>query len=205
MTEQKQVRCDQCDEFGDISEMFVVELWDRPFAEKPRAAYFHKVIPVHFNEKYHESCKEFIYERGDFNYFDCPNCGRIICEQNPSNGWMTQYREHFGDQICLKCYEEMILENGIDREHFEEGKLNGMFFSGDNHEPLDAGYLIDERVNNKLIRGGNDAKEVCKIALDYIDKGGKVIIGYESMAIGGLEGYVTLFYKLSDSVNGRVD
>ena len=120
---------------------------------------------------------------------------------------MTQYREHFGDQLCLKCYEEMILENGIDREYFEEGKLNGMFFSGDNHEPLDAGYEIDERVNDKLIRGSEDAKFVCKIALEYIDAGGKVIIGYEGMSTFGGEGYITLFHKTvkSFSVNGRVD
>jgi uncharacterized protein YcsI (UPF0317 family) len=88
----------------------------------------------------------------------------------------------------------MILENGVDREHFEEGKLEGMFFSGNNHEPLDAGYLIDERVHNVRVAGSDKAKEICKIALDYIDKGGKVIIGYESMAIGGIEGYVTLFF-----------
>ena len=194
MTEEL-VRCDQCDEMGIIEDMYKVELWDRPFDTKPRIAYFHIKVPAKFNEKYHDSCEEFIYERGDFNYFDCPNCGRIVCEQNPSNGWMTQYREHFGDQICLKCYEEMILENGVDREHFEEGKLEGMFFSGNNHEPLDAGYSIDERVYNVRVAGSDKAKEICKIALDYIDKGGKVIIGYESMAIGGIEGYVTLFYK----------
>jgi len=194
MTEEL-VRCDQCDEMGIIEDMYKVELWDRPFDTKPRIAYFHIKVPVKFNEKYHDSCEEFIYERGDFNYFDCPNCGRIVCEQNPSNGWMTQYREHFGDQICLKCYEEMILENGVDREHFEEGKLEGMFFSGNNHAPLDAGYLSDERAYNVRVAGSAKAKEICKIALDYIDRGGKVIIGYESMAIGGIEGYVTLFYK----------
>ena len=32
-------------------------------------------------------------------------------------------------------------------------------------------------------------------AIELIDKGHKVVVAYESMAIGGLEGYVTLLKK----------
>ena len=207
---QERVECYGCNLEGAVGQMYRLELYDHPFDTEPKIRYVHKKVPTAIKKgdswmARHESCEEFITESGDFDYFTCDGCYRMVCRQNPSNGWHTQYRDHFGDQLCLKCYEEMILENGMDREGFEENTLGGMFFSGDNHEPLDAGYLVDERVYNKLIRGGSDAKEVCKIALDYIDKGGKVIIGYESMAIGGSEGYVTLFYKLNDSVNGRVD
>jgi hypothetical protein len=193
---QEKVRCDECDEEGAIGNMYKVELWDRPFDESPRIAYFHKKIPAKLKGespyKWHESCDELIYERGDFNYFVCTGCERIVCEQNPSNGWQVQYRTIGGKQFCLKCYREEILENGVGREGFEEGHLEGMFFNSGNPEPLEAGYVVDERVHNKRVV---DGKEVCKIALDYIDNGQKVIIGYESMAIGGLEGYVTLFHK----------
>jgi len=199
MTEQK--TCYGCGLEGNEDEMFTLTLFDHPFDEEGKVRYFHKELPEEIKNskddwrRHYEACDEFITSSGDFDYFTCDICHRMVCEQNPSNGWMTQYREHFGDQICLKCYEEMILENGVDREHFEEGKLEGMFFSGNNHEPLDAGYSIDERVYNVRVAGSTKAKEICKIALDYIDRGGKVIIGYESMAIGGIEGYVTLFYK----------
>jgi len=199
MTEQK--TCYGCGLEGNEDEMLTLTLFDHPFDEEGKVRYFHKELPEEIKNskdnwgRHYEACDEIVTSSGDFDYFTCDVCHRMVCEQNPSNGWMTQYREHFGDQICLKCYEEMILENGVDRKHFEEGKLEGMFFSGNNHEPLDAGYLIDERVHNVRVAGSDKAKEICKIALDYIDKGGKVIIGYESMAIGGIEGYVTLFYK----------
>ena len=88
----------------------------------------------------------------------------------------------------------MILENGHQREDFENGRIPGMFFSSDNHEPLDVGYTIDKRVNYRKVP---PSEPIGEIALEHIDNGHKVVIGYESMAIGGLEGYVTLFYKAS--------
>jgi hypothetical protein len=121
----------------------------------------------------------------------------MICEQNPRNGWMTQYRfwpDDDGEQICLRCYEAEILENGLPRKMFEDGKLPGMFFSSSNCEPLEAGFQIDDRVNNTK---APPAEPICDIALEHFDKGHKVVIGYESMAIGGLESYVTLFWKES--------
>ena len=196
---QERVKCDECNEEGAIGSMYKVELYDHPFDTVPRIAHFHKKIPAKFkndsNYKYNESCYDLLFQHGDFNYFTCIGCERIVCEQNPSNGWHIQYRTVGGELMCLRCYEQMILDDGVGREGFEEGHLEGMFFSGDNHEPLDAGYIIDERVNNKRVGGNETAKEICVMALAYIDAGEKVIIGYESMAIGGIEGYVTLFHK----------
>jgi len=43
---------------------------------------------------------------------------------------------------CLKCYQELILENGVEREKLEEGFIPEMFFSWGNLEPIRAGYRI---------------------------------------------------------------
>jgi hypothetical protein len=48
---------------------------------------------------------------------------------------------------------------------------------------------------NKLRLAHIDKRFVIDKALELIDNGHKVIVGYESMAIGGLEGYITLFSK----------
>jgi hypothetical protein len=94
---------------------------------------------------------------------------------------------------CGKCKQQHWEE--LEPEGFEEGHLEGMFFNSGNPEPLEAGYVVDERVHNTRVAGSNKAKEICAIALAHIDAGRKVVIGYESMAIGGIEGYITLFYK----------
>jgi hypothetical protein len=162
---------------------FAIELHGSPFDGKSRTAYY---------------CSEECLDRmtdtswSDFRYFDCPCCDRMICEQNPSNGYHTQYRIYQNEQICLKCYEKIILENGVDREEFEEGRLPGMFLSSGNEEAISAGYkevegFVDYRVG--------DGQPICDKALALIDEGCKVILAYESMAIGGLEGYVTLLAK----------
>jgi hypothetical protein len=199
MAKQERVRCFGCDEEGAISSMYRKEYYDHPFDDEPSIVYFHKRVPAKFKGdesfKHGETCEDLVTHGGDFSYFLCERCNRMVCQQNPSNGWHVQYREVWGEQMCLKCYEKMILEEGIGREGFEEGHLEGMFFNNGNPEPLEAGYIVDERVNNTKVAGGAKVKEICAIALAHIDAGHKVVIGYESMAIGGIEGYITLFYK----------
>lgn len=199
------VTCDGCGGEGAVKDMYAFEVYNTPWQDAPETIYFHKVMPDEFKKEYNydwrESCEELKDDHGwsDFRWFECCECGRMICEQNPSNGWMTQYRyaSEDGDMICLKCYESDILKNGIAREKFETGSLAGMFFSGDNHEPYDAGYEDVEDFHNRLVRGEDDAKAVCAKAIELIDSGHKVVLGYESMAIGGLEGYISLFSKES--------
>lgn len=128
----------------------------------------------------------------DFRYFTCGCCNRVICEQNPKNGYHIQYRIAEGEQICLRCYEKEILENGIPEEKFKDVALPGMFFSIGNCEPLDKGYAKE---GGYFISGSAKAKEICNKAIDYINKGYKVVVGYERLAITGNEGSVTLFIK----------
>jgi len=143
-----------------------------------------------------DECRDAYLYEGDFSYRYCEFCEREICGQNPMNGWHTQFRRtDDGDDICLSCYEADILEHGCSREKFEAYTLPGMFFSGDNHEPLEAGYVIVPGYDNAFIRDREAVFDVCNLALELMDLGAKVLCGYESMAIGGGEGYISLFVK----------
>ena len=162
-------------------DQFSGEVYDRPFDDESRILYFCD-----------EDCLDGMTNSADFNYFWCEPCGRNICEQNPSNGYMVQDRILRGEQVCLKCYEKDILENGTDREEFEKGELPGMFFSLGNDEAREAGF---EPVPDFTAYRVGDAGPVCNKAMDLIDDGLKVLVAYEAMAIGGLEGFVTLMSK----------
>jgi len=130
----------------------------------------------------------------DFRYFYCEFCDRSICEQNPANGWHVQVRYlDAGTPICLKCYEEHILKNGIDRESFEDGTIAGMFLETSELET--AGYKPVPEFIDKHIQRESDAESYCKKALELIDAGYTIVTDYERMAIGGIEGYVTMYAR----------
>jgi len=131
-----------------------------------------------------------------FAYQYCDGCSRWVCERSPRNGWHTHVRiVNECELLCLKCYEEEILENGCERDSFETGQIPGMFFSNDNHEPLNAGYEVVEGFENYHVDRQANAKPFCDAAVKLIDSGAKVVVGYDRMGIGGGEGYVTMFMK----------
>lgn len=169
MTSTKSAECFECGRIRPINMMYKVELYATPWENKSRTEYFCKVKP-NFHD-YANDCLELLEDHNwrDFRYFTCNICDRKICEQNPRNGWHIQYRVLDNEQVCLQCYEKHIIENGIDRQKFEEGRLPGMFFSGDNHEVLDAGYTVD--IYNKYIARNSDIKVVCQQAIELIDLG----------------------------------
>lgn len=142
-----------------------------------------------------EECADMYLYEGDFSYFWCEPCGREICERHPMNGWHIQYRYRDDEQICLRCYQDFILENGVDREKLEGGEIPGMFFSWGNLEAKDAGYSEVPGFTNYFIDGFERAEAFTDKALDLMDQGHKVVIGYERLAYGGGEGYVTLMVK----------
>lgn len=135
-----------------------------------------------------------IYSK-DFAYFTCISCGRTICQQNPGNGWHIQYREVYDELVCLKCYQEDILKNGIPIEKFEKGVISGMFFSFGNEEVFNAGYAEVPGYVNIKIEDQETVDRYCNKAIELIKNGYKVVTAYESMAYGGSEGYVTMFCK----------
>lgn len=70
-----------------------------------------------------------------------------------------------------------------------------MFFSRGNSEAIEAGYEEVEDFTEYFIRTNDSIKRFCDKAIELIDEGYQVVVGYESMAIGGSEGYVTLLAK----------
>jgi hypothetical protein len=54
-------------------------------------------------------------------------------------------------------------------------------------------------MENFYVRTNGDAEKYCSEALKYIDEGYLVVTEYEHMAIGGLEGYQTMWIKHKDS------
>ena len=187
------IECDECNEpVRKGSKVCTeVEVYDRPFDDDTRT------LILHFDPTYenYEVCSERIYDTSwsSFRYFNCEGCSRIVCEQNPSNGWHSQYRivnECY--QVCLRCYEENLLANGVDRESIENGELGGMFFSYGNPEPQAEGY---EPLGDRFVGRDSQAEAVRIEILNLIDTGYQVVIGYESMAIGGVEGTISLHSK----------
>ena len=162
------------------------ELYDTPWEDEPKLRFFHS-----------GECEEAYTRSGSFDYVDCEGCGRTICEQNPANGWHVQFRNHADiGYVCLKCYETEILENGQPRSDFTGSRINGgMFFSGDNREPLRAGFEYVDGFRDYFVNGARTAQYFNEQALELIDSNFKVVTGYERLASGGLEGYVSMFAK----------
>lgn len=164
-----------------------VELFDTPWPDTGRLAYY---------------CSDECFEKdssssgwSDFGYFSCEHCYRLVCERNPANGYMGQYRiVDECDQICLRCYEESLLESGQPDEDYDSDVIKGgMFFNRGNPELEGAGYecLIPER----RIAGGPDVDRWNTEAREHIAKGYQLVTAFESMGIGGGEGYISLYGK----------
>ena len=176
--------CQNCDQKKAKKNQWM-EVFDTPWNDKPEKKHFCSM----------ECGEEYLYGNHDFKYFDCPSCNRTICEQNPLNGYHIQFRFIDDEQICLSCYEKNILENGVSREKFEDKTIAGMFFSYGNTEAIDQGYEEISDFQNILIKSQKTIDEYCKKALELIDQGFNVINAYESLGIGGGEGYVTMLAK----------
>lgn len=163
------------------------ELYDTPWDDQPKTRFFHS-----------DECEEAYTKSGSFDYVDCEGCGRTVCEQNTRNGWMVQFKDHADlGYVCLRCYEEEILKNGQSRSDFEGTRIKGgMFFSSDNREPKGKGFEEVSEFKDYFVNGPETAKPYNKHALSLIDSGHRVTTAYERLAIGGLEGYITMMSKL---------
>ena len=170
-----------------------LNVYDSPFDDTPKTIHLH--TDNERCEDYPISCEEALYDDrwADFRYFDCPTCRRTIIKQCPSNGWHSYFREYRGEDICLSCYKWIILVDGVPRERFEERKIDGTFFN--QRDLIAAGYTMVPGMTDALIRTQYDGEWYCNEALRLMDKGYAVVTDYERMAIGGLEGYVTLWAR----------
>lgn len=201
MPTHKTAECHECGTVKDIRAMYPVTAYDSPFDEVPEVFYVCKTIPKKNKGRnsvlrYYESCEELLTDSSwsDFRYFTCEFCNRFICEQNPHNGWHVQYRIiNECEQICLKCYESIMFEQGLELEQLEQGKLPGMFF--DENELIEHGFIKVIDFDYIHVCSSRDVKKVCDKGIELMSAGYIVVINYESMAIGGLEGYISLFAK----------
>jgi hypothetical protein len=186
--------CWQCGEPIEINAPYTkIELYDSPYDSSGHEEAFH----VENGEQDYDSCYDRLTDTGwaDFRYFDCEICHRMICRQSPRNGWHTQVRliNDGASEICLRCYEEDILENGIDQESFEEGKISGLFLN--DADLAEKGFERVEGFHYVHIQSKSSARLYCEKALKLIEDGFIVATNYERMAIGGLEGYVSMWVK----------
>jgi len=183
MAEEDVKRCWWCGEDIVGEEGVVLELFDSPFDEAPHERLVHRECSEQVGDSYYS----------DFWYCYCDWCGRDICFRNPSNGWHEHFRVVVDEYVCLRCYEERILADGQPEEDFQgDGIHGGMFFSYGNSEPKEAGY---EEAVTMFIGGSAHAEKYNEMARELIAEGNQVITCYERLAIGGLEGTVTMMYK----------
>ena len=165
------------------------EYYNTPFSENPKDMFF----SCHIAE---DGYRGELYSK-DFGWFDCPDCGRTICEQNPNDGWMVQYRWMDSERVCNRCYKNHTLANGM--ELGEDDSIPGVFGTT-NGELESYGYRINEKFYFYGIGSGwgetYDDNYIEKL-IDHLhkltDDGTKWFIVYEDMAIGGLGGYITLW------------
>ena len=151
----------------------------------------------------HENCQEDFTSLGEFPYVECEECDRLVCYRNPRNGWDVQFRNHprkknRGD-VCVSCYKDIVLRKGQKEKDFvddSERIHGGVFFS---HSDLEqAGFVSDPDFTHFHVRCGNDAEKFNNQAANRIAEGKKVVVDWGSMAIGGFEGYISLFVKSED-------
>ena len=177
-----------------------IEVYDSPWDEEAKIIWTHdsERRPVPYDVA--QSCAEAIESDGltDFHYFMCEACGRTVIARCPQNGWNGYIRIiNDCEQWCLACVESTLKEEGIAgfpgelEELFEYGRLFGMFFNVSELEG--EGWLATEQ--RTFVDGEESAMRLAKEANRLHDQGRLIIIGYESLAIGGSEGYVTLFSK----------
>lgn len=193
------VECNECGREKPKSQMHKLDVFDSPFDTIPRTIYVCKQAPKELSESHYiESCDELLRDSSwaDFRYFDCHVCNRMICEQNPHNGWHVQYRVVDAEQICLSCYEKDMFENGLSEDDLESDSLHGMFF--DESELAKHGFSKHPDFDYVHVTGERQAQRILDTAKSLKTENRKVIINYESMAIGGLEGYISLWFTQAD-------
>ena len=185
-------RCDEFDVWFFNELGYTPDFYSRPFDNSP--------ANLKFCGWFAADCyKGDVYSK-DFAYHTCDTCQRTICYQNPSNGWHVQFKTHDGWMECNKCAEERLLENGVDVEELiSNGSLgDGLFMNANDLE--NNGWSVVDGFDSALVGsgrfGGNGSvNPIHEKMRDLANEGKKVFIEYDSMAIGGLGGYITLWQK----------
>ncbi len=75
---------------------------------------------------------------GSFAPEYCDHCNRYIIQRNPSNGYRNYFTLYQEEMICVRCYQEEMMEHGITDEDVEDGHLSCDFYT--ESELRDAGF-----------------------------------------------------------------
>ena len=170
--------CKRCGTTCLEDTMLVQDVYQSPWDDKPKLEYH---CSSHCEERENE---------GDFSPITCDACGSSIVQRCTSNGWHEYFRKLDGNLVCLKCYQEGLEKVGIDRADIVKGKAPGMFFN--RGELADKGW---HKIASYVLPGA-DMPRYQADCLAVIDAGGRIIVEYDRMAIGGLEGYITVWSKV---------
>jgi hypothetical protein len=203
MVEAARVECHECGALGRPGRRMVkVTVYDSPFDEEATTIYVCRNPSSEYHGGYGGtigecgSCFDLLFDTGwgDFRYFPCDRCNRIVIRQCPSNGWHSYTRiTDDGEEICLRCYEEDVYANGLPRAKFADNQIPGMFYNrGDLGEH---GFELVDEFDDYFVNSEDRARRLCEAAIRLIDAGHKVAIDYERLGIGGGEGYVSLYQK----------
>jgi len=120
----------------------------------------------------------------------CEICGKLI---RTSKGHHYNFRDINGGYICLACYMTDILANGVSKQSFIDRTLSGMFFDSGDLE--NAGYIPIPEYEYFAVGSKYSIDRYCNAALEYIDKGYKVVTEYDDLSIMGNEGFVSMHVK----------
>ena len=133
---------------------------------------------------------------GSFRYQYCDRCGRNIIERCPSNGWREYFRvdgeecEH----VCMKCWQERYLKTGLRRSELRNGSELATDFY--NHSELEE-HGWKQHESRRFVRSRKDADALLAECRSLKKQGLNVLLDTQSMAIGGLEGFINIYTKPS--------
>lgn len=168
--------------------MVEFETYDTPYSEEPEIRYYISYDGI-------DGLMGRIYSR-DFAYFECEKCGRVICEQNPNNGYHVQFKwiEDLDGKVCNSCYEKQLLDIGSSRKKLENYELDGLFLD---NEDL---YEFEELKNIPSFVNSENLKHVCELILETVKPEEVFLIQYNALGLGGGEGYITVYKKKKEYV-----
>jgi hypothetical protein len=175
------------DEIKRKEKKIKLEYFDDPWATEPHTGVVHSAN----NIGYGCTCYDALFDSSfaDFRYFTCSVCERVVISQCPDNGWRSYKRTEAesGEEICVACWQKNMLENGL-----KEDELTGDFF---NSSDLSLHSWVPVPGGQMFINSKRGQEELGNFVKDLFAKGLKVLIDYNRVAIGGLEGSLTVYSK----------
>lgn len=183
--------CYECSEkFKRGENKIELKIYLDPWATKP------STIRVHSgNDDGNGDCFDKLTDTSwnDFRFFECAHCERIIARQRSDNGWRSHVKEIDGEEICVKCFQDMRLADGEPAETFEAEDVGGDFYNSSDISGND--WSLVPGYHGHFINSKESAEKFCTQALELIRDGNKVLVDWGAQAYGGGEGYYSLYVK----------